>query len=135
MSRRIAAFIILWNVFSGIPQAFTREPQAVPFEIERSVVLKREPGVVDGSYWMHPRAAIIPADSTEGRPQASAMMVLFRYLGRSDHYSGLYTMRSRDAGATWNGPRLEEGLDWIRDEVPDMLAGIGTVVGIRTGDG
>ena len=113
-SRFPALLLPLVLSFAAVP-ASAQDWQPVPFEVERSVVLKREPSVTDGSYWMHPRAAIIPADPAANRPQSSAMMVLFRFLGRSDHYSGLYTMRSENDGKTWTGPTLEKELDWIRD--------------------
>ena len=86
------------------------EIERVGFELERSVILKREPGTTDGSYWMHPRAALIP-----GPDRPSAHMVLFKFLGRSDFYSGLYTMKSDDLGETWRGPKLQEDLDWVQD--------------------
>ena len=87
----------------------------MPFEIERSTILRRDPGTTDGSYWMHPRAAIIPTDETKGRTNASALMVLFKFLGRSDFYSGMHTMRSDDLGKTWQGPELRKELDWISE--------------------
>ncbi len=87
----------------------------VPFKVERSVVLKREPGTKDGSYWMHPRAAVFPSASPGGGENRSALMVLFKFLGRSDFYSGLYTMKSEDMGNSWSAPELEKDLDWIRD--------------------
>ena len=89
-------------------------PKAVPYEVERSVILKRDPGTTDGSYWMHARAAMIPASVTGGE-NPSALMVLFKFLGRSDFYSGVYTMRSDDMGATWTAPALEPQLDWVKD--------------------
>jgi len=89
--------------------------ETVPFEIERSVVLKREPGTTDGSYWMHPRAAVFPDKDANGKEHLSALMVVFKFLGRSDFYSGLSTMRSEDAGKTWSPPVLEKNLDWIQE--------------------
>ena len=97
----------------------------LPFSVERQVVLKREAGVTDGSYWMHPRAAIVPAAATKQKSADEAVMVLFRFLGRSDHYSGLYTMRSADEGVSWSEPRLEPSLDWIqRDGVNIAVADV-----------
>lgn len=96
---------ILISSFSSA-QSFER----VAFETERSTILKRDPGTSDGSYWMHARAAMIP-----GGDPPQAMMVLFKFLGRSDFYSGLYTMSSSDMGDSWDGPDLREELDWQED--------------------
>ena len=91
-------------------------PAAVPFEIERGVILKRDPGTTDGSYWMHARAAMIPTSASgRSRKDPTALMVLFKFLGRSDFYSGVYTMRSDDLGGTWTQPKLEPQLDWVKD--------------------
>jgi hypothetical protein len=91
-------------------QAKAAGVKRVPIAIERSVVLRREPGVTDGSYWMHPRAAAIP-----GSPNQSVVMVLSKFLGRSDFYSGVYLLRSDDLGKSWDGPTLGKELDWVRD--------------------
>ena len=93
-----------------------REKAVVPFEIERSVILRRDPGTTDGSYWMHARAAMIPPTASgRTRSNPTALMVLFKFLGRSDFYSGVYTMRSDDLGTTWTKPKLEPQLDWVKD--------------------
>lgn len=91
-------------------------PATVPFEIERSVILKRDPATSDGSYWMHARAAMIPSSAADrSGKNPIALMVLFKFLGRSDFYSGVYTMRSEDLGSTWTKPILEPQLDWVKD--------------------
>jgi hypothetical protein len=53
----------------------------------------------DGAFpWRPPRAAAIP-----GGPDAPPTVVLTmqKRLVADDHYSGLYTMLSRDMGRTW----------------------------------
>jgi len=113
---------VVLGFFASVSSA---EVPLVSFSVERNVVLKREPGVRDGSYWMHPRAAIIPADERVGRSEARAMMVLFKILGRSDYYSGLYTMESVDEGGSWTRPELQPPLDWtLKDGVNTAVADV-----------
>lgn len=97
-------------VLGLIHNAECRNFEPAPFSIERSTILKRDPETSDGTYWMHARAAMIP----EGDRQL-AKMVIFKFLGRSDFYSGMYTMSSRDMGETWTAPDLREELDWVGD--------------------
>ena len=42
-------------------------------------------------------------------------MTLQKHLRASDHYSGLYFMRSDDLGATWTKPELPPELDWRKE--------------------
>ncbi len=58
---------------------------------------------------------MIPADSLAGQTNLAALMVLFKFLGRSDFYSGVYTMRSDDFGQNWSDPELQAELDWVAD--------------------
>lgn len=111
-SQALSGFSVIMSLFSGVPCS-AGEP--VSFSVERQVILKRETERKEGVYWMHPRAASIPADPAAGRGQAGAVMVLFRILGKSDYYSGLYTMESGDAGKSWSAPTLQPSLDWVRD--------------------
>lgn len=109
LHRLLFAVILLTLISQFNDQVKSAEP--VPFQVERSTILRREPGTTDGSYWMHPRAAMIPG----GGENSTSLMVLFKFLGRSDFYSGLYTMRSDDLGETWQGPELRKELDWVSD--------------------
>ncbi len=63
--------------------------------------------------WFHPRVAAIPGAGRNGRP--SVILTLQKHLRASDHYSGLYTMRSDDLGATWTGPTEIAELAWVRE--------------------
>lgn len=59
--------------------------------------------------WFHPRVASIP------QPDGAAPLVictLQKHLKVSDHYSGLYYMKSKDLGRTWTAPVLPPQLDW-----------------------
>jgi hypothetical protein len=63
--------------------------------------------------WFHPRVAAIPTDCA-GRPPA-VVMTLSKHLKTSDHYSGLYAMRSDDLGRTWAGPEAVPELAWVNE--------------------
>ncbi len=63
--------------------------------------------------WFHPRAAAIPGAGRDGHP--AVVLTLQKHLKVSDHYSGLYFMRSDDLGQTWTDPVLPPELDWRRD--------------------
>ncbi len=108
--REIAALMV--PVFQQLLQS---RNVPVPFTIERSVALRREPGTKDGSYWMHPRAAAIPGSANDSRAKPSVLMVLSKFLGNSDYYSGIYAMRTDDLGKSWQGPVLRKELDWESD--------------------
>jgi len=102
VKRFVSVLLFVVGVTAGVAQS-------VPISIERTVALRSEAGRKDGSYWMHPRGALIPGD------QPSVVMVLSKILGKSDFYSGLNIMRSQDLGRTWQGPVAPPALSWVRD--------------------
>lgn len=63
--------------------------------------------------WFHPRAAAIPGAGRNGGPRV--ILTLQKHLRASDHYTGLYFMRSDDLGATWTAPVLPPELDWQKE--------------------
>ena len=63
--------------------------------------------------WFHPRAAAIPSGRA-GAPPA-VVMTLSKHLKISDHYSGLYVMRTDDLGRTWAGPEAVPELAWVSE--------------------
>ena len=58
--------------------------------------------------WFHPRIAAIPLVDSE---TPIVICTLQKHLGVSDHYSGVYFMRSDDGGTTWTPPTLPQELD------------------------
>ena len=66
-----------------------------------------------GFCWFHPRVASIPGAGREGRP--AVVMTLQKHLGVSDHYSGLWMMRTDDLGQTWTGPTEIPELAWVTE--------------------
>jgi len=74
-------------------------PAIVPFEAKAEVVFKE---LNPKSCWFHPRVAALPGHGREGR--SAVVMTIQKHLGVSDHYSGLYFLRTDDLGASWTGP-------------------------------
>lgn len=73
----------------------------------------------DGQYlWFHPRVASVPGGGSNGKP--AVLLTLQRHLRTSDHYSGVYFMRTDDLGQTWTQPQLPPELDWVRDGNVDI---------------
>ena len=85
------------------------------YQIQLDVVARHD----DGQFlWFHPRVAAIPG---LGRGEAPAViMTLQKHLGASDHYSGLYVMRTDDLGRTWTGPDAVPQLDWSSEGTVDV---------------
>ncbi len=81
---------------------------SVAIEIELQTVMKRK-NPEDVSLWFHPRVAAVPG------PRAEVVMTVQKLLARSDHFSGLSIMRTRDSGKTWLGPDLRPELGWVKE--------------------
>src|SRR5215211_9206235 len=80
------------------------------FTVKLDTVLEHD----DGKFlWFHPRVAAIPKVGQGGKP--AVVMTLQKHLHASDHYSGLYFMRSDDLGATWTKPEMPPELDWRKE--------------------
>ncbi len=77
------------------------------YTIDLQTILEHD----DGNFlWFHPRACTIPG------PEPVQLITLQKHLQQSDYYSGLYTMRSIDHGATWTGPTEEAPLAWQKED-------------------
>ena len=74
-------------------------PVGVPFKVHASAVFKE---LNAKSCWFHPRVAAMPGHGIAGQP--AVVMTIQKHLGVSDHYSGLYFLRTNDLGETWTGP-------------------------------
>jgi lysophospholipase L1-like esterase len=84
------------------------QAQTLPYEVKLDVMHQE---LSSDFCWFHPRVAAIPvADSST----PIVICTLQKHLGVSDHYSGLYFMRSDDGGTTWTPPSLPKELDWKR---------------------
>jgi hypothetical protein len=60
--------------------------------------------------WFHPRLTALPGFGRDGRP--AVIVTLQKHLAASDHYSGLFFMRTDDLGATWSEPLEVPELAW-----------------------
>lgn len=79
----------------------------LPFQVKRETIHQE----LHPDYcWFHPRVAAIPSRDPEKAPVV--ICTLQKHLRASDHYSGLYFMRSDDGGSTWTKPALPPELDW-----------------------
>lgn len=80
------------------------------FSVKFDTVMEHD----DGKFlWFHPRVAAIPKAGRDGQP--TVVMTLQKHLHTSDHYSGLYFMRSDDLGAAWTKPEMPPELDWRKE--------------------
>ncbi len=61
--------------------------------------------------WSQARVASIPGMGKNGNPRLILTMQKW-FVKHSDFYSGLYTMRSDDLGATWSEPEKQAALAW-----------------------
>jgi hypothetical protein len=88
----------------------SRAADPLGFTIKLDTVFEHD----DGKFlWFHPRVAAIPKAGQDGRPVV--IMTLQKHLQTSDHYSGLYFMRTVDLGATWTKPTMPPELDWRKE--------------------
>jgi hypothetical protein len=109
--------------------------EPLDFAVKLDTVMEHD----DGQFlWFHPRVAAIPKTGRDGQP--AVLMTLQKHLHSSDHYSGLYFMRSDDLGATWTKPEMPPELDWrkesdqvdiaVADVTPIWHAPTGTVLAV-----
>ena len=75
-------------------------PAIVPFAAKAEAVFRE---LNPKSCWFHPRAAALPGHGKDGQP--AVVITIQKHLGVSDHFSGLYFLRTNDLGQTWTGPK------------------------------
>lgn len=95
-----------WLAVILLPTA-ARSADPLPYDVELQVVRQE---LSPDFCWFHPRAAAIPGLGRDGGP--AVVLTLQKHLRASDHYSGLYFLRSDDLGRTWTDPVLPPELDW-----------------------
>ncbi|MBM4073207.1 MAG: exo-alpha-sialidase [Planctomycetes bacterium] len=106
-SMRLSAGLVGCMVLASILAGASLAAEPLGFAVKLDTVLEHD----DGKFlWFHPRVAAIPKAGRDGRP--AAVMTLQKHLHTSDHYSGLYFMRSDDLGTTWTKPKMPPELDW-----------------------
>lgn len=83
----------------------TLQAQTLPYGVKLDVIHQE---LSSDFCWFHPRIAAIPVADSQ---TPIVICTLQKHLGVSDHYSGLYFMRSDDGGLTWTPPVLPKELD------------------------
>ena len=92
-------------------------PPPLPFVVKAEVVHKE----LSAEFcWFHPRVAAIPGAGKDGRP--AVVMTIQKHLAASDHYSGMYFLRTDDLGQTWTGPTEIPELAWQSGENAETIA-------------
>jgi hypothetical protein len=109
------ALILLWLFSCEIARA--DGPSPVPFNVKAEVVYRE---LSPDFCWFHPRVAAIPGAGTNGHP--AVVMTIQKHLTASDHYSGLYFLRTDDLGNTWTGPTEIPELAWQTGENDETIA-------------
>jgi hypothetical protein len=96
-------------------------PAGLDYQVKVESILEHD----DGKFlWYHPRATRVPAGASPDG--AGVLLTLQKHLYVSDYYSGLYVMRTSDAGRTWQGPQEVPELAWVRrpDETVDAVCDV-----------
>ena len=102
--------VSVWSLLGFCLSMFTAsltmlQAQTLPYEVKLDVIHQE---LSSDFCWFHPRIAAIPLAGSE---TPIVICTLQKHLGVSDHYSGLYFMRSDDGGTTWTPPTLPKELD------------------------
>ncbi len=109
----VAFLLVMALVLLGVGLSCAQDDPG--YEIKLDTLLEHD----DGQYlWFHPRVASVPGAGRDADP--AVILTLQRHLMVSDHYSGLYFMRTDDLGRTWTPPVLPPELDWVRDGDVDI---------------
>jgi len=91
--------------------AVSDEPAPLDFTVKLEVATQ---ALTPEFCWFHPRAAAIPGAGENGNP--AVVMTIQKHLKVSDYYSGMWTMRTNDVGASWTGPKEIPELGWAKKE-------------------
>ncbi len=105
-------------------------PVILPFKVQADAVFSE---LNAKSCWFHPRVAALPGHGKEGGP--AVVMTIQKHLGVSDHYSGLYFLRTDDLGQTWTGPLEIPELASQPGENDETIAVCDVTPGWLTGSG
>lgn len=93
------------------------EPDPLEFRVQLDVVQQE---LHPDFCWFHPRAAALLGFGKAGQP--AVILTLQKHLVVSDHYSGLYFMRTDDLGKTWTGPVEVPELAWQKGAQGETIA-------------
>ncbi|MBI5759487.1 MAG: hypothetical protein HZA46_13285, partial [Planctomycetales bacterium] len=93
------------------------EPALLPFELQADVAHRE---LSPKFCWFHPRVAALPGFGNDQQP--AVIMTIQKHLGTSDHYSGMYFLRSNDLGKTWTSPTEIPELAWQQGPNNETIA-------------
>jgi hypothetical protein len=97
-----------WLVVPWLSRCSAVENTSIlPFDVKAEVVHRE---LNRGFCWFHPRVAAIPGAGEDGQP--AVVMTIQKHLVASDHYSGMYFLRTDDLGRSWTPPTKIPELDW-----------------------
>lgn len=116
-ARLVVTTYVLWTLSSACSASRADSPPLVPFDVNAEVVHKE---LNPEFCWFHPRVAAIPNAGKDGRP--AVVMTIQKQLSASDHYSGLYFLRTDDLGHSWTGPTEIPELAWQTGEDGETIA-------------
>lgn len=116
MSRSSATLACLLLILQAPRICAQVAPPIIGFETELQTIHQQ---LSPDFCWFHPRIAAVPGVLPDDPPRL--ICTLQKHLRASDHYSGLYVMRSDDLGRTWTTPQLPAALDW-RTENGETIA-------------
>lgn len=85
-------------------------PPPLPYKATAEPVFQQ---LVPDFCWFHPRVAAIPGAGEAGGP--AVIMTIQKHLTVSDHYSGMYFLRTNDLGKSWIGPTEIPELAWRKN--------------------
>src|SRR5450756_1935874 len=89
----LCGLVVMLSVASAHKSLLAEPTTPSTFDVRLDVVKQ---GLHPDFCWFHPRVAPIPGAGRDGRP--AVVMTLQKHLGVSDHYSGLWMMRTDDLG-------------------------------------
>lgn len=120
-NRTLVAVITAFALAAALPgraaESQDRQPDTLPFSVKLDVV-KQE--LNPEFCWFHPRVAAVPQAGRDGLP--AVIMTIQKHLAASDHYSGLWMMRTDDLGKTWTGPTEIPELAWVHEPSGVVIA-------------
>lgn len=100
-----------------VSTARANEPALLHYQVNAEPVFKE---LTPAFCWFHPRVAPLPGYGKDGRP--AVVMTIQKHLAASDHYSGLYFLRTDDLGKTWTRPIEIPELAWQPGENNETIA-------------
>ncbi len=103
-------FLAIWCLAIPCPAVIAEDKKPLGYElVAKGIHQELSPEFC----WFHPRVAALPGYGKEGQP--AVIVTLQKHLAASDHFSGLFVLRTDDLGRTWTGPTEIPELGWRQD--------------------